>query len=203
MVALCTGEGGDVIPVALQAEPVDFVARVKAPGEAFLRVNRSPSSKDFTNAKADYWRRALPDMKIKYSSRCAYSAMPLIGDASIDHFLPKVPYPTQAYSWANYRLCLGRLNGKKGSDLTVLDPFVIQPNWFQLDLATLFVVPNPDAPAVIIPRIQRTISIFDLNGSIMVTARFDIYMAYLRNRDIQFLLDFYPFIAVEVVRQQA
>jgi hypothetical protein len=188
-----------MIPVREQAEPANFGVLVRAPGEAFLRTNRSPKRADFS--RHDYWRRALPDMKSKYSSTCAYSAMPVIGDASIDHFLPKTIYPVQAYMWSNYRLCMASLNGKKGNDQTVLDPFSIQPNWFHLDLASLFVQPNPDAPRIVQPRIRRTIDVLGLNSTTLITARFNIYAAYLRNGDLDFLTEFYPFIAVEVTRQ--
>ena len=188
-----------MIPVTRQPEPVNFNLDVRIPGEAFLRFNRKPKSKDFRGHS--YWQRVLPQMITIYSARCAYSAMPVLGDASIDHFMPKVEYPTSAYSWANYRLCSSKLNGKKGNDLTVLDPFTIQPGWFELDLASLFVRGSPQAPPIVRPRIQRTIEKLDLNSTALVTVRFNIYSAYLRNNDLTFVKEFYPFIANEIVRQ--
>ena len=189
-----------MINVTPKPEPADFARLVGAPGHAFILRNRPKRSSDFNGHS--YWKRVMPDMLQRYESRCAYSAMPVLGDASIDHFNPKTAYPAQAYVWSNYRLCLSKLNGKKGDDVTVLDPFTIQSGWFQLDLASLFVVPNPEAPAVILPRVRRTISKLDLNSNALVTARFNVYSGYLGGGiELDYLQSTYPFIAAEIVRQ--
>ena len=123
------------------ARTTNFTTDVRAPGAIFLRSTPRPTNEQFK--KHRYWSLCLPDLKNSYRSLCAYSCLPINTQGSVDHYLPKSAYPRHAYEWSNFRLCMDRINNYKGDSQLVLDPFVAKTDWFQLDLATLFVQPNP------------------------------------------------------------
>jgi hypothetical protein len=90
-----------------------------------------------------------------YHQICAYSCFrihPVTGAQSADHFAPKSQSWRKVYQWSNYRLCSGRLNARKNDYGDVLDPFEIQPGWFQLELLGFQVIPDPTSR----PRGPRT-----------------------------------------------
>ena len=107
-----------------------------------------------------------------------------------------------AYEWSNYRLAHDRINSNKGDSADVLDPFHIQPGWFILDTATLWVKPEPSLPADIGTAVQRTIDVLRLNDDAWVQIRFDLFREFLdRQVMLGFLQRRYPFVAAEMTRQ--
>lgn len=189
-----------MIPVAPKPEPADFGANVRAPGRAFLARIPRPTSKQFKNN--EFWKAALPALKVAYNSVCAYSSFWMPGNCSVDHFKPKSARPDLAYEWSNFRLAHDKINFNKGDSTEVLDPFFIPAGWFVIDFATLWVRPEVSLDANIKASVQKTIDVLKLNDDQWVQMRFEIFASYLSGElKITYLQRTYPFIAVEVQRQ--
>lgn len=190
-----------MIPVAPQPEPGDFDATVRRPGQAFLRRVPRPTADQFK--QKNYWKEALPRLKVAYRSICAYSSCWVPRSCSVDHFHPKTTHPQLAYEWSNYRLADVKVNNNKGNSSQVLDPFHIQHGWFILDMATLWVKPEPTLRPTVLSAVEATITVLRLNDDDWVQMRFEIFRQY---RDggctIAFLQKCYPFMASEITRQQ-
>jgi hypothetical protein len=184
----------------MQPEPNDFDTKVRRRGAAYLRRVPRPTAEQFK--KNSFWKEALPQLKTAYRSICAYSCCWVPSSCSVDHFHPKTTHPQLAYEWSNYRLADARINNNKGNSADVLDPFHIQEGWFVLDVATLFVKPEPTLNPPVFTAVDRTITILRLNDEDWVRSRFEIFTLY-RNGDcsIGFLRQHYPFMAVEMTRQ--
>jgi hypothetical protein len=166
----------------------------------FLRRVPRPTGEQFK--RKSFWKNALPQLKTAYNNVCAYSSCWVPNSGSVDHFYPKSTHPHLAYEWSNYRLAHDRINSNKGDSADVLDPFHIQPGWFILDTATLWVKPEPSLPASIGTAVQRTIDVLRLNDDAWVQIRFDVFREFLdREVMLGFLQRRYPFIAAEIVRQ--
>ena len=213
-----------MIPVALAKEPPEFDVKVRQPGLAAIdefvgrppRVKRpGPKRKKLANQERDiaaesfpaYWRAALPEMLTGYERRCAYLAMHIhhaTGNPTVDHVLPKSYAWDQVYEWANYRLCAGIINSKKGALLTLVDPFAIGQGWFVLNLNTLYVERGDAAPEAERSRIDATLPV--LNHRLCVQER-EEYVRWYRlgpgngGFDFAHLESRAPFIASELRRQ--
>lgn len=189
-----------MIPVMSQPEPADFVTKVRSPGQAFLRRFPRPTREQFK--KKSFWKEALPQLAAAYKNICAYSSCWIPNNYSVDHYRPKSTHPHLAYEWSNYRLAHDRMNSNKGDSADVLDPFHIQPGWFTLDLATLWVRPEPSLPRNIGTAVQRSIDVLRLNDDMWVRMRFAVFREFL-NREIMigFVQRYYPFMAAEISRQ--
>ena len=124
-------------------------------------------------------------------------------DSSVDHFVPKSVAPTQAYEWGNFRLCRRRLNERKDIHRDVLDPFTLAPGWFELDFRTFLLVPNSTLPHVDRAQVVETIDRLQLNAdNDYVNERIGVIRQYcLGHARFAQLVDFYPFIAAEMYRQ--
>jgi hypothetical protein len=191
-----------MIHVDPKPEPPVFEARVGRPGALFLGKNCHPTSRQWENHS--YWRRVLPQLHAAYDGICTYSSefIPyLTGVDTVEHFLPKTEHPTQAYSWANYRLVCLRMNGRKGTR-HILDPFRIENTWFVLQFPSLQVLLGPSIPVDLLSAANETISVLDLNGEASIRSRerwvrdycrSDITEAYLQRNA--------PFIHMELQRQ--
>jgi 5-methylcytosine-specific restriction endonuclease McrA len=192
-----------MIPVQQQPEPEDFSERVRRPGKAFLRRVPHPTNKQWRGR--EYWRRALPDMRIAYKCVCAYCAH-WISSATeghtIDHFVPKAGHPGLAYEWSNFRYVALKFNARKGTR-SILDPFRLEPNWFILDFDSFLVKPNPDLRSDQRTAVQRTIDILKLNDDEDCVELRQYCVEWLLNGEISFahLQRTAPFIAYELERQ--
>lgn len=190
-----------MIRVALQPEYPNFNAEVRVPGAAFLATCQTPTSDQFK--RKNFWSRAARELHAAYSGICAYTAMYLPEQGSVDHFLPKANHPQLAYEWNNFRLASGRVNSSKGNGLNILDPFEVQDDWFYMDIPACLLRPNPDLDKPIRNQISGTINSLRLNQDdnyvqercniLMDYARADVSMGFLERR--------YPFLAKEVTRQ--
>lgn len=190
-----------MIRVDAQPEYPGFDVSVRQPGAAFLATNPAPTSEQFR--KKNFWSRAAAQLHEAYSGICAYTAMYLPQQGSVDHFLPKTTHPHLAYEWGNYRLACGRVNNSKGNVTGILDPFQIQNNWFYMDIPACLLKPNPDLDPNLRSEIRSTINTLRLNDDdsyvqercaiLIEYAREDVTMDFLKRR--------YPFLAKEVERQ--
>ncbi len=124
-------------------------------------------------------------------------------ESSVDHFVPKAVNPDLAYEWSNYRLASPRLNSYKGDHTDVLDPFLILPGWFVLNLANFLVEPNTGLERQIETEVRNTIEILRLNrDDSLVDLRFKIVRDYATGLvNFEYLRARYPFIASELERQ--
>jgi hypothetical protein len=179
----------------------DFDGQVRVPGAAFLATCPTPTSEQFR--KKNFWNRAARELHAAYSGICAYTAMYLPEQGSVDHFLPKSDYPDLAYEWSNFRLASGRVNSSKGNQIHILDPFDIENDWFYIDIPTCLLRPNPDLGKDLRARIKGTINSLRLNqDDNYVQERCNILIEYACG-DISknFLQRRYPFLAKEIDRQ--
>ena len=207
MVALYRNERGeDLISVARRPEPADFAnvyeARISPVGGS-LRLTPKPTQEQYR--AHSYWRACLQQLHSAYHQVCAYSFIWIPTGYTIDHFRPKGRYQKLAYEWSNYRLALDFVNNNREKDSeVVLDPFVIQSGWFILDVATLWVRPEPTLAAPIRVRVQSSIDVLKLNDSRLVNVRFQIFRGYIDGvqHDKIESEEKYPFIAAEIRRQR-
>jgi hypothetical protein len=190
-----------MIRVQPKPEYVGFDVQVRRPGAAFLAVIPNPTSAQFK--KKNYWNRAARELHAAYSGICAYTAMYLADQGSVDHFLPKTIHPHLAYEWNNFRLASGRVNSTKGNLAGILDPFQIQDDWFHMDVPMCLLKPNPALGKALRDQVANTINTLRLNqDDNYVQERCNILMDFAREDvSLGFLQRRYPFLAKEVNRQ--
>lgn len=190
-----------MIRVAPRPEYPQFDIEVRRPGAAFLATCPKPTSEQFK--KKNFWSKAARELHAAYSGICAYTAMYLTEQGSVDHFLPKTAYPDLAYEWSNFRLARGRVNSSKGNLTDILDPFDVQDEWFHMEVPACLLKPNPALDIDLRRKIAHTINSLRLNQDdnyvqercniLIEFARGDVSIGFLRRR--------YPFLAKEVDRQ--
>ncbi len=190
-----------MIRVLARAEYPGFDAEVRQPGAAFLLQSPAPNSKEFS--KKNFWSRAAKELHVAYGGVCAYTAMYLPEQGSVDHFLPKNTHPHLAYEWSNYRLASGRVNNAKSNQADILDPFILQDDWFFLDLPSCMLKANPGLEKPLRSQINNTINGLKLNSDdYYAQERCNILIEYAKGEiSLRFLERRYPFLAKEVTRQ--
>lgn len=190
-----------MIRVTLAPEYPDFDVEVRTPGAIFLGEFSNPTSEQFK--RKNFWSRAARELHAAYSGICAYTAMYLPEQGTVDHFLPKSSHPHLAYEWGNYRLAGGRVNNSKANQANIIDPFEVENDWFYMDIPACLLRPNPTLDKPLRNRISSTINSLRLNSDDnYVQERCNILIEYARG-DISanFLTRRYPFLSKEVVRQ--
>ena len=216
-----------MIPVALAAKPPDFDEKVREPGlraiaERVGKVSPYPRKRGSKNVKVaddekgippdkfpDYWTEILPEMRLLYKDRCAYTAMyiPLgVGTASVDHILPKSHYWEHVYEWENYALCCKRFNELKGDSTLFVNPFKVGLNWFALNILNMHIERGDSAPDEQFENIDTTLKA--LNSIDFIMLRGDcVNHYYLGPEEGGFCLAYFekraPFLASELRRQGA
>lgn len=189
-----------VINVPRQPEPTDFDARVRTPGNQHLAANGVPTK---SNKFPKFWKHAAQDIYEAYRGICAYTCRYIMPPGSVDHFRPKLQYPNLAYEWDNYRLASQKANSNKGDVTIVVDPFTVGIGWFEIDFPSCLVKPGADASAAVRNQVMHTIDILKLNDDDgLVQDRCNV-MLMLTDGDVSlnFLTTRYPFLALEVIRQ--
>jgi len=190
-----------VIRISLQLEPSDFGARVRQPGQQFLKTNPNPTNKDFRNKC--YWTRCLGQLRSAYNCICAYSACWIPTQGSVDHFWPKSLRPDLAYEWSNFRLASEKLNNYKQESTSVVDPMTVQAGWFAIDFHSFYIVPGAGLSNRLKHLIRTTINTLRLNSDdSFVNLRFEITKDFAKGDvSFEYLKRRYPFIAAELERQ--
>jgi len=122
---------------------------------------------------------------------------------ALDHFLPKSVRPDRAFEWDNFRLALHRMNRNKGDRTDVIDPFLVQPGWFVLDMPSCLIRAGKGLTAEQEQRVDTTIAVLKLNDDdSLVQDRCDVMLMFAQGDvGLPFLEKRYPFLAAEVVRQ--
>ncbi len=127
-----------MIPVAPAPEPPGFAENVRDKGQKWIAERRWPITE-----LPNYWCWCEGHLYDAFRGRCGWTAM-AITSGQVDHFVLSQSQcinrnlPEQAYEWGNYRYIMPELNSKKGRRPPVLDPFVVQPGWFEIVLPSLF-----------------------------------------------------------------
>lgn len=210
-----------MIPVAPKSEPATFAARVRQPGlraiaemcgkkppfkrtkgQPFKRIANS-ESEIRANEFPTYWTEALDDLMSAYGEICAYSCFrihPVTGARSADHFAAKSRAWNRVYEWDNYRLCCSRMNARKNDFADIIDPFEIQPGWFQLELLGFQVVPAPELNDTTRLRVQQTIDRLGLNSFRRLREQ-DAERYWSGDVSLKVLTSESPFVASELRRQ--
>lgn len=188
--------------VELAAEPVNFRELVQQPGDAFTASVPHPTEKQW---KAhNYWRRVARELHDTYEGICAYYCqyIPFVtGSDTVDHFRPKKKHPKEAYKWKNYRLVSGMMNGRKKDYEDIIDPFLIDGDWFIIDFDTYLVKENPLFSSDIQRAVRKTIDRLKLNNDNCVYGRIDALTMFAKLDNLDFLDFWAPFLARELRRQ--
>ncbi|SDY00909.1 MULTISPECIES: hypothetical protein [Pseudomonas] len=210
-----------MIPVAKARKPKTFDEKVYQPGlraisEMVGKPPRHPRQggkpfKKIANRERDipaekfptYWTEALNEMMHAYRQLCAYSCFrihPVTGARSADHFAPKSKSWREVYKWSNYRLCCSRMNARKKDWVGIIDPFKIQPDWFQLELVGFQVIPDRNLPLNIQNDIQNTITALGLDDFRSEREQ-DAERYWQNDYSLKILKMESPFVAYELYRQ--
>lgn len=187
-----------MIPVRKVKKPEDFDAKVKVPGDAWLKKN--PNAK---RPKA-LWAPYTATLADGFSNRCAYAAMLDPTGGTIDHFLSCKNHPHLAYEWSNYRFASGTLNSsKRNADNAVLDPFEVKDGWFEIILPSLQMRITDKVPCALREKAEFTLKRLNLrDGERIVRWRQSWYDMYLsRKLDLSGLRQVAPLLAAAVEKQ--
>lgn len=192
-----------MIGVSAQPAPEGYTKKVLEPGLKFLARKPNPRSKDWNSSQ--YWQDILEELYDSYGGICAYCAEWIpssTGDPTVDHFIPKSLEPHLAYDWSNFRLACLRFNRWKRDYLDVLDPFLVEHDWFFIQFPSLQVLPNPDLTDDIIDQVQKTIFRLRLNSGLCIKSRLRWVLPFSQGKiSFDYLKENAPFIAYEIERQ--
>ncbi len=189
-----------MIPVAKVKKPKDFDAKVKVPGDQWL--------KDNSNAKRPkaLWAPYTKTLATAFSDLCGYAAMHDPTGGTVDHYLSFKNHRKKAYDWNNYRFASGTLNSsKRNADDTVLDPFEVQAGWFEIELPSLQMRVTDAVPAAFKAKAEFTLKRLGLrDGERVLRWRQSWYEQYLSgNLTLVGLRQWAPLIADAVEKSVA
>ncbi|MGP0070294.1 MAG: hypothetical protein ACLQGP_42670, partial [Isosphaeraceae bacterium] len=148
-------------------------------------------------------RCATPNMG--YDQLCAYMAIyihQVTGSPTVDHMIPRTVDWNQVYEWENYRLACSLMNSRKHDAIAVLDPFRVEPGWFELELVGFQVMAGETLPPRVRERVDRTIARLRLNERDCREAREDYAVEYWNGLPFSRLIRQAPFVAMELRRQR-
>ncbi len=209
-----------MIRVTLAKEPKDFDRKVRQKGLSAIdelvgrkpRVpHRGPTRPKIAQQESEippdafppYWRDCLDEMIELYERRCAYTALHLehgTGSPTVDHAVPKSKKWKLVYEWSNYRLCSALFNSKKQDAGSIVDPFIVSIEWFELEFVGFQVKRSPNAPLGQHARIDATLPMLNIND--FRKAREAYVREYdERHIDFDYLQRRAPFVALELRRQ--
>lgn len=196
-----------MIPVQAQPEPAAFDADVRKKGLAYLQRHGFLLDQPLPpNADIEpYWRACMTDLHRAYGGVCAYVGVffeRVMGGGSVDHFIAKSANAGLAYEWDNYRLACSTMNSRKRDYNDVLDPFLLAPDLFRLQLSTGHIYPNPTLDAAPMRIVEETIGRLGLDDPQCREMRARWYQDYLEHQlPADYLKKKAPFIWVEASRQ--
>ncbi len=189
-----------MIPVANPIpEPDDFEEQCRKKGAEWLKLN--PDAK----RPRDLWSPFRLDLAEGFGDRCAFGAM-WIGSGTVDHCVSYNEDPDQAYEWNNYRYVDGWLNSSKqkrrAADL--LDPFEVEPGWFEVILPSLQLRLTDAVPKRYRRRAQNMLDLLPLrDDERIVRQRRAWYEAYQEGMPLALLEKKAPLIAAAVRKAEA
>ena len=186
-----------MISVTPQPEPTEFHEGCRVKGQAWLAQHP-----DFKRPK-DFWTPFEPSLHQVFRGFCGWSVAPLLR-GQIDHFVSiaeakRAGQTHLAYEWSNLRYCNDWINQKKGS-AKVLDPFLVQPGWFQILLPSLQLVATDEIPTQLREIAGFTLKRLGLaDGEAIVRFRSSCFQTYRKRRcDLDYLREIAPLVALAV-----
>jgi hypothetical protein len=215
-----------MIRVTPQPEPTTFDGLVRQPGRQLLKIligQQSPAApypkrvqiaeclEDIpSDSIHPRWQGGcLEDLHTAYEGVCSYLGVFIdrsTADATVDHFIPVTQGAwgrLLAYEWSNYRLSALPANRTKGTR-AVLDPFRIEDDWFQINLLSYKVHPNPDLPPAQFTAVANTIKDLGLSERRHTQSRRQKVELWSNTADgLNALAAMAPFLYRELVRQGA
>ena len=208
-----------MIKVTPAPEPATFDAVVRQPGLRSIaeKVGEKPSRRGgrrfskMADRREDipaesfhpYWTEALDDLMTAYNRICAYSCFrihPVTGSRTVDHMAAKSKAWDQVYEWMNYRLACSLVNARKNTFGDVLDPFLIEDDWFELELVGFQVKPARHLNGETRAQVQATIDRLRLNDFTASRER-DAINYWENGVPFKILMEESPFVARELRRQ--
>ena len=191
-----------MIPVTPQPEPATFDARCRKRGQAWIA---SHPGYDRPN---DYWTEFELDLRTAFDHKCGWCAM-LIMRGQVDHFVPvaeakRTGNDNLCYEWTNFRYVEGWLNQKKLS-AEVLDPFVVQAGWFEIQLPSMQLLATKAIPGYLVDLAEFTLKRLGLkDGEVILRFREEWFDQYRkRNVNLDGLRHYAPQIAEAIERDLA
>lgn len=177
-----------MIPVKPAPEPSTFNKKVREPGRDFLKnlgiTKQGDVADNIPWDKARFWAKCSKELDSAYNYICCYVGMRINNSSnrfeshSVEHFIPKSINPWLAYEWDNYRLACRKANSDRDKK-PVIDPFLVGPDDFRLDLFTQKLFPNPILSKQKQQEVKDTIDNIDLNCDYWVKNRQNYYCEYL------------------------
>lgn len=163
-----------MIPVARPEEPDNFDHLVRLPGKKWLDLNPDAAR------PAPLWSNCANELADGFSNLCAYAAMLDPTGGTVDHYLSWKNHPKLAYEWKNYRFASSVLNAsKKNADNTVLDPYEVGPEWFEIILPSLQMMVTDAVPPAYRAKAEYTLNRLKLrDGERMIRWRRSWYEMY-------------------------
>ena len=167
-----------MIRVTPVGKPTEFDAKVKTPGNAWLKAH--PSAK----RPPALWKNYTKNLSDGFSDLCGYAAMLDPTGGTVDHYLSYKNHPSRTYEWDNYRFASGTLNSsKKTADDTVLDPYAVQAGWFEILLPSLQMRVTNAVPAHLRDKAEYTLKRLKLrDGERIIRWRQSWYDMYTSGR---------------------
>lgn len=111
---------------------------VRAPGQKWLDAHPLPHVQDKPAQKNrrphPYWSEIQPDLAKAFHLRCAYTAMWINFDGTVDHAISIDEDRDKAYEWDNFRYCVNWFNSTKRNTPShqIIDPLIVEEDWFEL-----------------------------------------------------------------------
>jgi len=179
-----------MIPVERVQEPTDFDVSARQKGITWLSENPNKPPKDL-------WSPFRPALAEAFKYRCGYAAIEIPYSGTVDHFLSCRHHRELAYEWSNYRYSFGSINSrKKNADNKILDPFEIQPDWFEIVIPGFLLKPTAALPPALHDKALDTIRILALNGQEMIDVRLRQYLRYKEGKiTLPHLFEIAPLVA--------
>ncbi len=136
-----------------------------------------------------------------FSGRCGYTTHP-IDYGTVDHFYSRENYRARTYLWSNYRFATSWINSAKKPeyDGKIIDPYVVQPGWFEVILPSMQLQANmASIPAKWQPQVKYTLQHLPIrDDERVVTFRHECYQQYKANPQIGWLLHIAPLVGQAV-----
>lgn len=169
----------------LSAEPPYFDDKVRHPGRSHLIANPLKTSEFYS-----YWRECADDLKIAFTSLCAYSAIK-VDKGDVDHFVSqsescKLGQKELIYEWSNYRYSDPPVNQSKhkAKSTDLLDPLLVKSEWFEVDIPSgLLHITDLLTDDSLKKKAQYTIEKLKLNQKYVRDRRLEVYTDF-RDGDI-------------------
>lgn len=188
-----------MIQFELRPKPADFKERVEDRGSAWLAANP-------TGRPPAHWLEFRSKLSDAFGSLCAYGAMfePV---GTVDHFVSVDEDRSKSYDWTNYRFAAGWINSSKQAlkSTQIIDPFVVNNEWFEVQLPSMQLVLTGQVPPEERERAQFVLERLHLgHDERVVRQRLEWYRMYQDGElDLVGLTKKAPLIATAIKKREA